>query len=196
MQPMIASALPSLSRLDPRAVAACGADGACALEFTIGDITRESTDAVVNPVGPGLVDLAIRRRAGPELLEAFHAAAARLPQQKLSPGQALITPGFDLATRHVIHCAPPAYADDPARARAALAACHVEALRLARAHGLRSIAFPAIATGVYRYPLAEAAAVAVGAVAAELRAQAAPLRVRFVLFTAAARASYAAAAGG
>jgi O-acetyl-ADP-ribose deacetylase len=170
-----------------RHTARLGLVPACSLEFTIGDITTQNVDAIVNPVGAGLVDLAIRRAAGPALLEAYHAAVAELPEQKLLPGQAVITPGFGLAARHVIHCAPPDYADDPERARERLAACHTEALRLAREHGLASIAFPAIATGVYRYPAAEAAEVALGAVVTAARAPSdshrnpGPRVIRFVL---------------
>ena len=183
-----------------RQAARQGAVPACSLEFTIGDITSQNVDAIVNPVGPGLVDLAIRRAAGPALLEAFHAAVAELPEQRLLPGQAIITPGFGLQARQVIHCAPPAYADDPAIARAQLAACYTGALRLAREHGLTSIAFPSIATGIYRYPAAEAAEVAIGAVVAAIRGQSdgarngGPRVIRFVLARPATLDRYAGAA--
>src|SRR3954464_4348101 len=134
------------------------------VEFTIGDITRETADAIVNPAGPGLVDLAVRRAAGPELLDAFHLATGHLPEGRLGAGQAIVTPGFGLPAGHVIHCGPPVYADDPEKARQDLVACHVQVLRQARAHGFTSVAIPAIGTGVYRYPIAEAAEVAVEAV--------------------------------
>jgi O-acetyl-ADP-ribose deacetylase (regulator of RNase III) len=150
------------------------------LELVLGDLTDETTDAIVNPVGAGLVDLAVRRAAGPELLDAYHLAAAELPAGRLLPGRALATPGFRLAARHVIHTRPPAYADDPARARRELAACYQSSLRLAAENGFRSISFPAIATGVYRFPVAEAAEVAVGALRSALREWAAPGVVRFV----------------
>ena len=127
------------------------------LELVLGDITHETTDAIVNPVGPGLVDLAIRRVAGPELLEAFHLRTDELPAGKLLPGQAIATPGFGLPAAHVIHCRPSVFDDDPARARQDLVACHVESLRLARARGGRRSRFPAVGTGVYRYPASEAA---------------------------------------
>ncbi len=87
------------------------------LELALGDLTGETTDAIVNPVGAGLVDLAVRRAAGPDLLDAYHLAAATLPGGRLLAGRALVTSGFRLAARHVIHTRPPAYADDPARAR-------------------------------------------------------------------------------
>jgi O-acetyl-ADP-ribose deacetylase (regulator of RNase III) len=163
------------------------------IEFTIGDITRETADAIVNPVGPGLVDLAVRQAAGPELLDAFHLATGHLPEGRLGAGQAVVTPGFGLPVGHVIHCGPPVYADDPEKARQDLVACHVEVLRQARAHGFTSVAIPAIGTGVYRYPVAEAADVAVDAVTSELRTYGVPLRVRFVLPSQALLAAYAGA---
>lgn len=167
--------------------------GAPFVEFTMGDITLETTDAIVNPAGPGLVDLAIRRAAGPDLLDAFHLACAGQPTGRLARGEAIVTPGFGLPAGHVIHCRPPVYADGAEQARRELASCYREALRLARAQGFTSVSFPAIGTGVYRYPLAEAAQVAVDAVTAELRAHAVPMLVRFVLSSSAARAAYAGA---
>jgi O-acetyl-ADP-ribose deacetylase len=152
------------------------------IEFELGDITNETTDAIVNPAGPGLVDLAIRRAAGPLLLEAFHRGSRRLPGGRLQPGKAILTAGFDLAPIQVVHVGPPFYADDPHGARVDLVSCHVEALSIARARGFNSISFPSIATGNHRYPVEEAAEVAVGTVIAELRAHAAPSLVRFVLF--------------
>jgi O-acetyl-ADP-ribose deacetylase len=152
------------------------------IEFAVADITLETTDAIVNPAGAGLVDLAIRRVAGPSLLEAFHAGSRQLPGARLLPGHAFVTQGFALPTRHVIHCGPPAYADNPVRARHDLASCHAEALRLARELGLSSVAFPAIATGVYRYPVPEAAEIAVTTVLEELRENGGVDLVRFVLF--------------
>lgn len=160
--------------------------GEAVLEFVTGDITHEVSDAIVNPAGGGLVDLAIRRGAGPQLLEAFHAGALELPGRKLSPGGALVTPGFGLLAGRVIHCGPPIYADDPVRARKDLAACYVAALRWVRGLGARSVSFPAIATGVYRFPLREATEIALETVVAELRAHAGgPRLIRFVLFDAA-----------
>jgi O-acetyl-ADP-ribose deacetylase len=164
------------------------------LEFVVGDLTRETSDAIVNPAGAGMVDLAIRRAAGPELLEAFHQNALKLPTGKLSPGHAISTPGFDLAAGRVIHVDPPVYADDALAAAKNLASAHTEALRLAWDHRLSSISFPAIATGIHRYPPALAAKIAVGTVVTELRARAIPLAVRFVLFTPAMLELYAGAA--
>ncbi|HTB56575.1 MAG TPA: macro domain-containing protein, partial [Polyangia bacterium] len=165
-----------------------------ALEFVVGDLTQEASDAIVNPAGAGLVDLAIRRAAGSQLLEAFHQSALELPTGRLSAGHAIWTPGFELAARRVIHVDPPVYADDPVAAAKNLVSAHTEALRLAREQGLASISFPAIATGIHRYPPALAAKIAVGTVVAELRAHSAPLAVRFVLFTPAMLELYAGAA--
>ena len=164
------------------------------LEFVVGDLTREASDAIVNPAGAGLVDLSIRRAAGPQLLEAFHQSALKLPTGRLSAGHAIWTPGFELAAGRVIHVDPPVYADDPVAAAKNLASAHTEALRLAREQRLASISFPAIATGIHRYPPALAAKVAVGTVVAELQADATPLTVRFVLFTPAMLELYAGAA--
>jgi O-acetyl-ADP-ribose deacetylase (regulator of RNase III) len=164
------------------------------LEFTVGDLTQEVSDAIVNPFGAGRVDLAIRRGAGPELLEAFHRGASHLPTGKLSPGRAILTPGFGLRAAHVIHCDPPVYADDPVAAAENLAACHTQSLRLAREHGFASISFPAIATGIHRYPASQAAEIAVSTVLNHLRAHGAPHTVRFVLLTQAMLEIYTAAA--
>jgi len=155
---------------------------ATTLEFAVADITLETTDAIVNPAGAGLVDLAIRRVAGPSLLDAFHAGTRTLPGARLLPGHAFVTQGFALPTQHVIHCGPPVYGDNPVRARSDLASCHSEALRVARDLGLSSIAFPAIGTGVYRYPVPEAAEIAVTTVVDELAGHGSPTLVRFVLF--------------
>ena len=170
------------------------APGFVSLEFDKADIVQETSDAVVNPAGPGLVDLAIRRAAGPELTDAFHACTFDLPGGKLAPGDVFATPGFRLPARYVIHCRPPVYADGTLRAREQLAACHVSALRVARQQGLRSISFPAIGTGVFRYPAREAAEVATRAVISGLRAQDGLRAVRFVFAGQVMRDLYAEAA--
>jgi O-acetyl-ADP-ribose deacetylase (regulator of RNase III) len=175
--------------------------GAGRVEIVLGDVTREDTDAIANAANSGLlggggVDGAIHRAAGPELLEACRAIKRSLPGGLLPTGGAVITPGFALRARYVIHCVGPVYAEE-GRERAAtlLARCHAEALRLVRAHALASVAFPAISTGIYGYPVEEAARVALGAVAAELRAGASPLLVRFVLFGEPALEAFTRAAG-
>ena len=166
------------------------------LELAIADITRDPSDAIVNPVGAGLVDLAVRKAAGPFLLEDFHRGVVGLPGGKLTAGNVVVTRGYGLFAGHVIHCCPPVYADDPAAARKALAACYVEALWVARARGFTSIAFPAIGTGVYRYPPNEAAEVAVRAVVHDLRAYPASPLVRFLFLDEQLLRLYAGAAAG
>jgi O-acetyl-ADP-ribose deacetylase (regulator of RNase III) len=170
------------------------APGFVSLEFDKADIVHETSDAIVNPAGPGLVDLAIRRAAGPELTDAFHACTFDLPSGKLAPGDVFATPGFRLPAQTVIHCRPPVYADGALRAREQLAACHVSALRVARQRGLRSLSFPAIGTGVFRYPACEAAEVATLAVITALRTQDGLRVVRFVFAGQSMRDLYAEAA--
>lgn len=173
--------------------------GAGVIELAQGDLTREVTDAIVNAanrtlLGGGGVDGAIHRAAGPELLAACREVKKTLPGGKLATGGAVATPGFQLRARHVIHCVGPVYDDDPAAAPAALASCHRGALHLCRELGLGSVAFPAISTGVYGYPMSEAAEIALGTVREELSVHRAPTLVRFVLFDAAALAAFVAAA--
>jgi O-acetyl-ADP-ribose deacetylase (regulator of RNase III) len=171
-------------------------DTAAEIEFVTGDLTLERADAIVNPAAPGgLVDLAIRRAAGPMLLDELHWKLLERGERKLRPGRAIVTRGFGLAAPHVIHCGPPVYFDGPEIARAHLVSCHVEAVRLARACGFTSVSFPAIGTGVYRFPMGEAAELAVRAVIDEIRAHGGPRHIRFVLPDGAARDLYAAAGG-
>ncbi|WP_281328675.1 O-acetyl-ADP-ribose deacetylase [Polyangium sp. 6x1] len=152
-----------------------------------GDITTEDVDAIANAANAGLlggggVDGAIHRAAGPDLLSACREEKKSLPGGLLRTGGAVLTPGFRLRARHVIHCVGPAYAREGAAAARLLASCYTEALRLCRAHGLSSIAFPAISTGIYGYPLDEAARVSLTAVRDDLCAHGAPALVRMVLF--------------
>jgi O-acetyl-ADP-ribose deacetylase (regulator of RNase III) len=107
---------------------------------------------------------------------------SREPEGRLIPGRAVVTGGFGLAARHVVHCGPPVYADGHDIARTDLASCHIEALRLARERGFRSISFPAIGTGMHRFPIHEAADLSVRTVLDELATRPAPALVRFVLF--------------
>ena len=132
-----------------------------------GDITTLTVDAIVNAansslLGGGGVDGAIHRAAGPALT-ACCATLGGCPT-----GEARITPGFRLPARHVIHTVGPVWHGGHHGEAEALAACYRNSIRLAEANGLRSIAFPAISCGVYGYPLAEAARIAVAACRAAL----------------------------
>ncbi len=148
-----------------------------------GDLTRQDVDAVVNAANPALlggggVDGAIHRAAGRELFDACRALPVDARGERCPTGEARITPGFRLPARHVIHTVGPVYRSHPDPA-GALGSAFRRSLELAVAHGLRTVAFPAISCGVYGYPLDEAAAVAAGVV----REREWPLdEVRFVLF--------------
>ena len=169
------------------------------LELFVGDITRQSTDAIVSAanallLGGGGVDGAIHKAAGPRLFEACRALKKTLPGGVLAAGGAVLTGGFDLPARFVIHAVGPIYAEhDPARAAELLESCYVQAIGIARREGLASITFPSISTGVYGYPVAAAAEVAVGAVRRAL-ASGGPAVVRFSLFDPDTFAAYHAAA--
>jgi O-acetyl-ADP-ribose deacetylase (regulator of RNase III) len=160
------------------------------IELWQGDITTLAVDAIVNAAntrlaGGGGVDGAIHRAAGPRLL------AACRPLGGCPAGDAKLTPGFDLPAKHVIHAVGPVYADGRHGEPALLASCYRRALELAVQHGLRSIAFAAISTGVYGYPFEEATRIALSTAAGFLAAHEEITRAVFVFF---ADAQYAAAA--
>lgn len=151
--------------------------------LTLGDLTLEDVEAIVNAANPGLlggggVDGAIHRRGGRAILAECRELRRTTYPDGLPTGRAVATTGGKLRARWVIHTVGPRYFEheDPAPL---LASCHTEALRVADELGARSVAFPAISTGVYGYPVREAAPVAVAAVlGAETRVE----EVRFVLF--------------
>ncbi len=155
--------------------------GGVVIEVAEGDITRQpDIDAVVNAANAGLmpgggVAGAIHRAAGPSLAEECR------PLAPIGPGECVITGGHGLPNPSVIHCLGPVYGvDEPAKEL--LASCYRRALELADTRGLESIAFPAISTGAFGYPLEEATEVALGAVVeAAVRLQRVR-RVRFVLY--------------
>ena len=148
-----------------------------------GDITEQNVDAVVNAansslLGGGGVDGAIHRKGGPAILEACKEVRRTRFPDGLPTGQAVATTAGELPSRWVIHTVGPVYdrVDEPARL---LAACHAEALHVADELGAKTVAFPAIPTGVFGYPVEEAASVAVDAVR---DARTSVDEVRFVLF--------------
>jgi O-acetyl-ADP-ribose deacetylase (regulator of RNase III) len=162
------------------------------IEAVGGDITRETVDAIVNAantslLGGGGVDGAIHRAAGSELL-----AECRLLGGCL-PGQAKATGGYQLPARHVIHTVGPVWKGGGHEEPETLAACHLNAVALAAELGCRSLAFPAISTGVFGYPPEKAAAVAVAATREALARQETVELVRFVLFDEQTREIYDAA---
>jgi O-acetyl-ADP-ribose deacetylase (regulator of RNase III) len=161
-----------------------------------GDITEQEVDAVVNAanrslLGGGGVDGAIHRRGGPEILEACRELRATTLPDGLPVGDAVATVAGKLPARWVIHTVGPVYGttDDAGH----LARCHLSALIVADGLDARSIAFPAISTGVFGYPIDEAAIIAVNAVR---NASTAVPDVRFVLFDDVALAAFEAALGG
>jgi O-acetyl-ADP-ribose deacetylase (regulator of RNase III) len=150
-----------------------------------GDITRQTTDAIVNAansslMGGGGVDGAIHRAGGPAILEECKKIVAR--QGRLSTGQAVITAGGNMATRHVIHTVGPIWQGGGQKEAELLASAYRESLKLAAANNLTSISFPSISTGAFGYPVDEAARIAMRTVANFL-AQESPIKeVVFVLY--------------
>ena len=161
------------------------------IEITTGDITRLAVDAIVNAaneslLGGGGVDGAIHRAAGPRLLE-HNKTLGGCPT-----GLAKITPAFDLEARgigHIIHTVGPVWHGDESaklgetREDVLLASCYTRSLALAAEHGCESVAFPAISTGVYRFPKDRAAKIAFAHVAHHLQGHELPRRVIFCCFS-------------
>lgn len=159
------------------------------LSNVLSDITGQTDmDAIVNAanaelrIGGGVAG-AIHRTAGPALEEECR------PLAPIVPGQAVITGAHRLPNRHVIHCLGPVYGiDEPADEL--LAECYRNALRLAEQHGIESIAFPAISTGAFGYPMESAAPVALSAMLAELPGCRSLKHVRLVMFDRTSEALY------
>jgi len=153
--------------------------GFARLEVCVADITTLAVDAIVNAanralLGGGGVDGAIHRAAGPDLLAECRTLGG------CETGGAKITRGYGLKAKHVIHAVGPVWSGGDKGEEALLASCYRTALQLAGAHRLSSIAFPAISTGIYRFPPDLAARIAVGTVASELASK--PRGIERVVF--------------
>ena len=146
-----------------------------------GDITQQRVGALVNAANPSLlggggVDGAIHRAAGPELLAECRGLGG------CRTGEAKITKGYNLSARWVIHTVGPVWNGGGSREEEILARCYQNCLGLAKEHGIRTIAFPAISTGVYRFPVDLASRIAAREVAAFLKEDVSVEQVNFVCF--------------
>jgi O-acetyl-ADP-ribose deacetylase (regulator of RNase III) len=171
-------------------------DDGKALEFVQGDLTRETTDAIVNAAnsslaGGGGVDGAIHRAGGPEILEECRRWVAR--HGTLPAGQVMSTAAGRMSARYVLHTVGPVWHGGEHGEPELLASCYREAVALADRLELESVAFPSVSTGVYGYPVAQAAAIAVAAAGEALRRAQRVRRVRWVLFSTADFETYTAA---
>jgi O-acetyl-ADP-ribose deacetylase (regulator of RNase III) len=157
------------------------------LRLMKGDITTTPVDAICNAAnsslaGGGGVDGAIHRAGGPEIMA--HLDVIRARQGGCPTGSAVMTPAGKLPAKYVFHAVGPVYYDEDGKEAERLASCYRACLQLAEEHSVRRISFPSISTGVYGYPLAEAAPIAIGTVADWLahREQSHLEEVLFVLF--------------
>lgn len=153
-----------------------------------GDITKEDADAIVNAangslMGGGGVDGAIHRAGGPEILKECKEIRRTLYPDGLPTGQAVITAAGKMAAKHVIHTVGPVYDRGGKDKAELLAACYRNSLSLAAKKRLKTVAFPAISTGVYGYPLEEAAKVSSGAIEKFLVSDSSIQEVRLVFFS-------------
>jgi O-acetyl-ADP-ribose deacetylase len=162
------------------------------IELVIGDITQQDVDALVNAanqtlLGGGGVDGAIHRAGGPSILEECRGLGG------CEPGDAKPTRGGNLPARYVFHAVGPVWHGGDAGEEELLASCHRRAIELAEEHGCRSVAFPAISTGAYGYPVELAAPVAIAATKDALAAHPTVEVARFVFRDDATLAKYRAA---
>ncbi|HEY6121985.1 MAG TPA: O-acetyl-ADP-ribose deacetylase [Pyrinomonadaceae bacterium] len=154
----------------------------------VSDITKQQVDAIVNAansslMGGGGVDGAIHRAGGEAILQECREIRRSLYRHGLPTGQAVITTGGNLPAHHVIHTVGPVYGEERDREAELLSACYANSLTLALKHSLKSLAFPAISTGVFGYPRAEAAEVSSVAVKEFLIANHQLKEVRLVFFS-------------
>ncbi len=162
------------------------------LETLLGDITKLDCEGIVNAansslMGGGGVDGAIHRAAGPSLLEACKSIRKTAYPDGLPAGEAVASHGGDLSCRRVIHTVGPVWQGGMKREAELLAGCYRKSLALAREEGLRTLAFPAVSTGVYAYPRELAAPVVYGVMQEELAKYALPEKVFLVFFSAEAQ---------
>jgi len=162
------------------------------IDLVVGDVTRQEVDAIVNAANPTLlggggVDGAIHRAGGPAILDECRTLGG------CDPGDAKATGGGHLPARYVFHAVGPVWRGGGAGEQELLASVHRRAIELADEHGCRSVAFPAISTGAYGYPLELAAPVAISATQAALDAHPAVELARFVFRDEATLAPYRAA---
>lgn len=154
--------------------------GESILEIVVGDITKQDVDVIVNAANNRLtpgggVSGAIHRAAGPELWKECKTLGG------CKTGEAKITKGYNLPASYVIHTVGPRYSGSNTDANK-LASCYKSSIQLASKYKLKSIAFPAISTGIYGYPMEEAAKIALSTIIEELKKLDFPMSVRFVLF--------------
>ena len=159
------------------------------IEVILGDLTRQSVDAIVNAancslLGGGGVDGAIHRAAGPELL------AECRTLHGCETGKAKITKGYRLPAKYVIHTPGPVWHGGGSGEPELLASCYRSCLELASQNGCETVDFPSISTGVYHFPLEKAAEIAIGTIAAFLREHPEIRRVRMVCFDERTKAYY------
>ncbi|MDX1994232.1 MAG: O-acetyl-ADP-ribose deacetylase [bacterium] len=152
------------------------------IELIKGDITKQETDAIVNAansslLGGGGVDGAIHRAAGPELLAETRTLGG------CETGNAKISKGYKLPAKHVIHAVGPIYRKGDPSVPRLLASAYHRSLEIAAEHNLHSVALPAISTGIYGYPIAEAAPIALKTVLDFAAEDTSITLIRFVLFT-------------
>jgi O-acetyl-ADP-ribose deacetylase len=156
------------------------------LRLVIGDITRVPADAIVNAANSGLaggggVDGAVHRAGGPSIMRELDGIRGRIGH--CPTGSAVVTAAGSLPAKHVFHAVGPVYRDGKHQEPELLASCYRTCLELAQQHGARKITFPSISTGIYGYPMAEAAVIALGEVAGYLTGKSGTLQeVTFVLY--------------
>lgn len=161
------------------------------------DITKETTDAIVNAansslLGGGGVDGAIHHAGGPSILQECKRIVAKIGT--LPAGKAVITTGGRLPAKYVIHTVGPVYRGGGQHEAETLASCYRASVRIADDHGIRSLAFPSISTGAFGYPVHKAAEIAIRTIAEVLPSCAHLVHVRFVLFDLATCQAYVQAA--